>query len=137
VTRAALEHAGDQGTCHLDRGAQVYVQRPVDLLRREAVEPARRGQRRVRDQHVDPPPEHQRRDLGRIAQVGDQRLDAVQVARKLVEQVPFAPAGEDGGTTRVQCAHDCLPDSARRPGHQCRAALQLDRHPYPLRSAKK
>ena len=98
--RRARSIAGNELSRHPDRGLEVDPQRPPDLLLGEAVEPARRGQRRVGDEDVD------------LARLGEQALSAAPssarsatIARwpspgsragELVELLGLARADQDG-----------------------------------------
>ena len=117
---AARGHRRREVAREHDRRAQVDVERAVDLVRPEGVDPAAGGQRRVGHEHVDlARPARQRRDLLAIGQVGDEHLDPrAQIAGQALEHVGLAPADQHRRAAGVQPPRDRDPDPARRAGDQ-------------------
>jgi hypothetical protein len=109
-------HAGTSARQSAGR-AQVHVQRAVDLLdvnvseRPEAAAPFATT-RRCGGRTPAPRP-------ARVAEIGDQRLDAVDVARQLVGTSAPAPGDH---RRREAASHDRATDPGRA-GHEHRACL--------------
>ena len=118
VAAPALEHARQQRAGELDRGAQVHVDRPVDLVRVEVLDPAARREGRVGHEHVDRAGrlrEPRRRvalgEVGRRpprrARRGSSRSSSRSSSRR--------PVSDHRRAARVQRARDRPADASGRP----------------------
>ena len=118
VPAAARGHRRREHARHDDRGAQVDVERAVDLLEAEALERPRAREGRVGDEDVDVAGlAEQAIDLGGIAEIDGERA-SVELGGQGLEHVG-APAREDQlGAVPVQLAGDRVADAAGGAGEQ-------------------
>jgi hypothetical protein len=126
VPAAALDHARRQRAGERDRGTQVDLEHPIDLLMGQVCQQPGGRQRRVRHQDVD---------LGGH-RVGNQTIDVLAPRKVASERPPGdflrqgleylrASSGQDQACAASrERAHDRLADPARRARHERVAAHQ-------------